>query len=116
MRNTLYLTTIVLLAFLSTACEKKIKVPDGFEIISQDRKSFFVYVEREFWGDKISQRQTGRTICNELYKYKNYCEVWYFAERSEVPTKFPIFNRLNPIGKFEIKESKEKFRTLGSNR
>lgn len=103
-------------AIVTTSCEKEAKVPKGFEIISQDMNSLFVYVEREYWGDKVNQRQAGRTICNDIYKLTTYCEVWYFANRAEVPTKFPILNRVNPIGKFEIKDGKEKFRTLGSNR
>ena len=95
---------------------KKTKLQEGFEVVSQDRNSLFVYVEKEFWGDKVNQRQAGRTICNEIYKFKTYCEVWYFANKAEIPTKFPILNRVNPIGKFEVKEGKEIFRTLGSNR
>jgi hypothetical protein len=112
----IFLSLAIFSSLFLYSCKEDKTVPAGFEIISQDRNSLFVYVEREFWGDRVNQRQVGRKICNAIYEFTTYCEVWYFANRAEVPTKFPIMNRVNPIGKFEIKEGKEVFRTLGSNR
>jgi hypothetical protein len=36
--------------------------------------------------------------------------VYYFSRKEEVPTKFPIMNRIRPIGYYEIKNGKEKFK------
>lgn len=103
---------VIILAFFTFSCEEKVQLPTGFEHVSVDGRSHFVYVSPEYMGEKVSQREAGRTICTKIYLESDYCEVYYFSKRSEVPTKFPIINRLNPIGYFEVKGGKEKFKVL----
>lgn len=106
------LISIFMIMFLSSCRDDIPKLPIGFEHISKDGRSHFVYVHEEYLGERVTQRETGRTICSGIFKESDYCEVYYFAERDEVPTKFPIMNRVHPIGLYEIKSGKERFRAL----
>ncbi len=98
--------------FLLAACEDKGKLPEGYEIVNNDGASHFVYVSEEHLGDKTNQRDAARVICNDIFKQPNYCEVYFFDNKEDIPTKFPIMNRLKPIGTYEIKSGKEKFSLL----
>jgi hypothetical protein len=110
MKNFLKIFFIIL---LTTSCEgDKDKLPVGFELISSDGGSHFVYVRGALLGDRISQREAGRIICNGIFNTPNYCEVYYFQNKAEVPKKFPIMNKINPFGLFEMKNGKEKFKLL----
>ena len=97
---------------LFAGCEDKKKLPDGFEIINSDGRSHFVYVDSSRLGDKVIQRETARRICKNIFVELDYCEVYYFDNKEDIPKKFPIMNRLRPIGTYELKGDKEKFDVL----
>lgn len=106
------LTALFVSIFLFSCEEEAAKIPSGFEHISKDGKAHFIYVKPDYLGDKVQQRDAGRTICRDVFKDENYCELYYFSRREEVPTKFPIMGRIRPIGYFEMKGGKEKFKVL----
>lgn len=98
--------TFVFLAFIFlTACEKnqEFKLPNGFEVVSRDGNSFFVWIDENTRGDKMLQRMVGKKICDSLINTKDYCEVYYFANKGDIPTKFPIINRVDSMGYYEKK-------------
>lgn len=90
--------------------------PKGFDNISQDGASYFVYVDEKIRGDRLKQLTYGSNLCIETYKEINYCEVYYFADRKDVPKTFPIVNRIRPIGLFELKYGKRKLKMLSGER
>ncbi len=107
-----YLLTLFLLVFVVSCDEGAAKIPTGYEHVSKDRRSHFIYVKPDKIGEKVNQREAGRIICTEVFQESDYCEVYYFSRKEEVPTKFPIMNRIRPIGYYEIKNGKEKFKVL----
>lgn len=96
----------IVLILLLTACEDDDKeeiLPKGFWRISQDGNSYFVLVDKEHWGDMILQRSVGMKVCKNTYRTSNYCEVYFFSNREDVPEKFPIMNRSDPMGVYAMK-------------
>jgi hypothetical protein len=105
---------IFAIIILISGCKKEpVYLPVGFEHISQDGPSHFVYVHEEFLGQKLQQKDAGRIICKKIFVKEQYCEVYYFEHKQEVPLKFPITDRINPFGLFEFKNGREKFKLLG---
>lgn len=97
---------IAIAALLLVSCSeenKSFRLPSGFEIVSRDGNSFFVWVDEKSRGDKMLQRMTGKKICDTLINIKDYCEVYYFANKSDIPTQFPIINRVDSMGYYEKK-------------
>ncbi len=92
--------------------DDEFRLPKGFEKVAVDNNSYFIALDEEFWGDRIKQREVGDKICEKKYKENNYCEVYYFASRDDIPESFPILNRMNPIGIYENKYGKRKLRSL----
>jgi Tfp pilus assembly protein PilP len=96
--------SLVLIALLVlVGCEKKSQLPSGFELIGTDGNAHFVYVAPENYGEKVRQREAGRIICTEIFDNKDYCEVYYWKEKKDVPVKFPIVNRKTLIGLYKMK-------------
>jgi hypothetical protein len=81
--------------------EKKKSVPDGFEIVSSDDNFYFVLVDKEYWGDRYTQKYVGNAICKNANLENNYCEVYYFASKEDIPEEFPIINREKAMGVFK---------------
>lgn len=107
--------SIFLSVLLLVSCDEKkeVKLPPGFDLISQDGSSYFILVNRKNWGNKVEQRYVGREICNILEDDEpEYCEVYYFSELSDIPRKFPIMNRTSAMGKYEQKYGKKKVKYL----
>ncbi len=107
-----FLAAIIMLFVLAGCDDGPAKLPEGFEHVSRDGRSHFVYVRPDWLDDKLAQREAGRIICRKLFDEADYCEVYFFSRKSAIPTKFPIMNRLAPVGYFEIKNDKERFRVL----
>jgi hypothetical protein len=107
---------LLLFPIFLAACSDDSKLPDGFEHISKDGRSHFVYVHEEYLGDKLAQRMAGRIICKNMFKEEDYCEVYYFDSKEKIPTQFPIMNRIRPVGTFEIKNGKEIFKVLSESK
>ena len=104
---------VIFLCLMVISCRDDMAlIPAGFEHISKDRNSHFIYVHPEFLGERVKQRETGRVICKEVFKEIDYCEIYFFKNKEEVPMKFPIMNRIHPIGYYEFKNGKEKFKAL----
>lgn len=103
----------ILLLLIVTSCDEAEKpLPEGFEIVSRDMNAFFVFVKKENWGDRVQQRITGSQICHEAYKNDQYCEVYFFANRNDIPQKFPIMNRTDPMGMYAMKYGKNTLKAL----
>ena len=109
MKN-LLLFTLTILIFSS--CNKEAKLPEGFEEVSKDGRSHFLYVTGEAIGNRMDQREAGRAICKSLYKEQDYCEVYLFDNKDAIPKSFPIMNRVKSIGTYKLKDGKEEFRVL----
>lgn len=77
-----------------------------------DGRTHFVYVSEKFWGDRVEQKEAGRIICFKLYQHSDYCEVHFYSNKNDIPRKFPIINRTESIGVYEIKNGKEVFKLL----
>jgi hypothetical protein len=106
-----------ILSFLSlllfAACEDPKKLPEGYEIVRSDNRHHFVFIsDTDLLGNKVSQRETARKICKVIFEQLDYCEVFYFKNKSDIPTQFPIMNRVNALGTYELKGQEEKFRVL----
>jgi hypothetical protein len=108
-----FLFVFIALQYLS-ACkfDGEYKLPKGFEKVAVDSNAYFIALDEEFWGDRLKQREVGDKICEKKYKKDNYCEVYYFANKDDIPESFPIMNRINPIGIYENKYGKRKLRSL----
>ena len=104
--------TLVLIFIFFAACKNDGKLPKGFELVSQDSSSYFLHMEKKYMGNRVKQREVGRIICKQMFKKLNYCEVYFFNDKSKIPNKFPIVNRIDPIGKYEFKSGKETFKAL----
>ena len=114
------LITYSLIFFLLQGCKfdkslDYLLLPPGFKAIASDNHSHFILLNEEFWGDRLAQRTMGMRICDKIFNEKDYCEVYYFASRADIPEKFPIINRFNPIGLFEKKYGHIKLKTLSSD-
>lgn len=98
-----FIVSFLAIIFLVSCEEKKGKLPDGYELIGRDGRAHFAYVAKEHFGNKVLQREAGKTVCTEIYNHGDYCEVYMWSVKTDVPTKFPIINRTTIIGKFELK-------------
>ncbi len=106
---------LLIVTCLLVSCKEEDKdnrLPVGFELVSRHGPSYFVYVHPEHWGKRIEQKDVGRAICTGVFDSKKYCEVYYFAAKRDIPQKFPITNRIKPIGQFEMKDGVQSFRAL----
>jgi len=90
-------------------------LPEGFEMVTSDGESHFMLVDEKHWGDRLQQRMVGAKVCSSMFKDNNYCEVYYFANKEDIPATFPIVNRLYPIGVFEMKYGHKSLKTLTGN-
>ncbi len=109
---------IIIMGFLAilTSCKLEDLVKNdlynGFEKISNHESSYFVFVHEEYWGNKAKQRKVGADICKDEYIRSRYCEVYFFASKNDIPKQFPILNRMNPIGMYEMKYGERRLKTL----
>ncbi len=85
---------------------------EGFQIISNDGNAHFLYLDEKYWGDKMKQIVVGQRLCTNVFKQKDYCEVYYFSSKTDIPTKFPILGRLNPVGVYESKYGDRRLKLL----
>ena len=81
-----------------------------YEWVANDGRAHFIYVDEMHHGDKISQRQAGKVICTKMFKHSDYCEVYMWTKREDVPTKFPLINRRTIIGKYEMKKRRNEIK------
>jgi hypothetical protein len=101
------------LVFIVSACSDEMpSLPDGYELISADGNSYFVYIDPDKIGNKSLQREVGRTICEDIVKTPEYCEVYFWNNKEEIPKKFPIINRKSIIGLYQMKGDKVKLKAL----
>ena len=104
---------VLFTVFLLISCKKdKGELPDGYEIIGKDGRAHFAYVAKKHFGNKVLQREAGKTVCTEIYNHADYCEVYMWSIKEDVPTKLPIINRSTIIGKFELKGETMKLKPL----
>ena len=85
--------TLLAFLFISisvSGCGGKASLPEGFEVISQHGKVFFVYLHENLLGDKTQQRAGSTILCdsNDLKE----CEVYMWSKRDIIPKEFPIRN------------------------
>ncbi len=110
----IYLNFLLLL--LLTSCNEDLSkpLPEGFTVVSKDGNAHFVLVSQKYWGDRYTQRAVGTRICSQIYKASNYCEVYFFANKDDIPRHFPIINRTEPMGIYAMKSGKRTLKSLPS--
>lgn len=101
--------------FYLCGCSDEVEVPREFERIGGEGAMHFVYVHPEALGDKLAQRRAGQAICTK-YQNLEYCEVYMWADKSEIPTHLPIRRVLAKMGVYSIKGEKAYLRTLHKDR
>lgn len=106
------ITTLIMLLFLVACGDEMPSLPKGYELVSADGHSYFVYITPEALGNKSEQRLVGKTVCVDMFKTPDYCEVWFWSNREEIPKKFPIINRKSIIGMYQMKGDKVKLKAL----
>jgi hypothetical protein len=116
MKKLLSLTLSFSVITLVAACGDNLpKLPDGFELVAADGNSYFVYIAPENIGNKRIQREAGKILCEEIVKTPEYCEVWYWSNKSEIPKKLPIINRKTIIGLYQMKGDQIKLKALSGS-
>lgn len=109
------LSLLFVLLFLASCSDDMPTLPKGYELISADGNSYFVYITPEAIGNKSEQRAVGKTICVDMFKTPEYCEVWFWSNKDEIPKKFPIINRKSIIGMYQMKGDKIKLKALSGS-
>lgn len=97
---------------VTTSCEERNTLDEGYEWISNEGRAHFIWVGEEHLGDKVSQRNAGRIICTKMFQHGDYCEVYMWSDKEDVPKGFPLINRRTMIGKFEMKNGEVKLNPL----
>jgi hypothetical protein len=101
-----------ILAILVSCDGNKTSLPEGYELIATDGRTHFVHIDEDKLEDRIVQREVGKKICTELFNHEDYCEVYMWTDRAEIPTKLPIINRRSMIGVYEMKNGNVKHKPL----
>lgn len=98
-----YILSLFVVLFLVSCDEKMETLDEGFEWIGNEGRSHFMYVAKSHYGDKVAQREAGKIVCTHMFKHEDYCEIYMWSTREDVPTSLPIINRRTMIGKFRMK-------------
>lgn len=110
------LVIVALMVLAVTACEKKVEVPPGFEVVHSNGFAFFVYVSDETAvNDRLQQRRAGKAIC-ELNHNDDYCDVYMWSVRDDIPKKLPILNKDTIVGLYTIRNGRADLRALWDNK
>ena len=80
--------------------------------MATDGISHFVCVESSQLGDRVAQREAGRIVCTVMFDQNDYCDVYYWRSREDIPTKLPIVNRQSVIGVYKLRKGKATLKPL----
>lgn len=107
---------VVSISTILISCDKKREpLPTGFQLIASDGRSHFLFVEEYQIGDRVAQREAGRIVCTVFNQHDDYCEVYMWRVKSDIPKKMPIINRKTMIGKYEMKDGRTELNPLRDN-
>lgn len=107
-----YLLSLFTILTLSSCGDDGATLPEGIEWIARDGRTHFVFVDEQYNGDKVAQRKAGKTVCTRMFKHEDYCEVYMWSKRADIPRKLPLINRKTIIGKFSMKGEDIKLKAL----
>lgn len=96
----------VLFIFLLTAiagCKKDTDLPEGVEWIGNAGKIHFVYAPETYLSNEVELRETGKVICTVRFEQQDYCQVYFWYDRKDVPAGLPIVNRNTLFAIYELK-------------
>ncbi|HCR85319.1 MAG TPA: hypothetical protein DIV86_01445 [Alphaproteobacteria bacterium] len=102
-----------MLALLVLAsCDGKENLPSGFELVSSDGISHFMYVDKVQYGDRVAQREAGRIVCTVYFQQEDYCDVYLWKSRDNIPNSLPIINRSEVIGVYRMRNGSAELKPL----
>ena len=99
--------------FVLVSCDGgKGKLPQGFELVANEGRIHFMYVAEYQLGDRVAQREAGRIVCTEIFKQGDYCEIYMWSKKEDIPKSLPIINRRTMVGFYEMKKGVVKLKPL----